>query len=189
MVFNSLAWTRNALVKTDVAGAVQDMATKKTIPCQALPEGGNCFIADRLPSIGYRGYRNATLSRPEPDAVRISGNQIENEFYRVTLNPKTGGIGSIYDKQIKRELVDTDADFDLGELVYVTGGDGTSAIHSDLKRLPPPKFEYHWQGGAGIKSLNGPVFGELDSEATNRDFPKITMRVRLYRGEATGFDF
>lgn len=182
VVFNQLAWTRNAIVKTDAAGAVQDMTTKKTVPCQALPEGGNCFIADRLPSIGYRCYREATLSVPTPDAVQISGNQIENEYYRVTLNPKTGGIQSIYDKQIKRELVDTNADFDLGELVYVTGGEGTSAIHSNLKRLPKPKFEYHWQGGTGIKALNGPVFGELDSEATNMDFPSITMRVRLYRG-------
>jgi alpha-mannosidase len=180
VVFNSLAWTRKAVVKTEATGAVRDMVTKKTLPCQALPEGGNCFIADRLPSIGYRCYRNATLSIPEPDAVRISGNQIENEFYRVTLNPRTGGIRSIYDKQVKRELVDTNADFDLGELVYVTGGEGTSAIHSDLKHLPPPTFEYHWPGGTGINALNGPVFGELDSEATNMNFPKITMRVRLY---------
>lgn len=182
VVFNSLAWTRNAVVKTDASGAVQDMATKKIVPCQALPEGGNCFVADRLPSVGYRCYRDATLSKPEPDAVRISGNQIENEFYRVTLDPKTGGIQSIYDKEAKRELVDTNADFNLGELVYVTGGEGTSAIHSDLKRLPPPKFEYHWQGGTGIKAINGPVFGELDSSATNMDFPAITIRVRLYRG-------
>ncbi|HEY2081558.1 MAG TPA: polysaccharide lyase family protein [Verrucomicrobiae bacterium] len=181
VVFNSLAWTRKAVVKTDATGALQDMATKKTFPCQALPEGGNCFIADRLPSIGYRCYQNATLSTPAPDAAEISSNQIENEFYRVTLNPKTGGIQSIYDKELKSELVDTNADFGLGELVYVTGGEGTSAIHSDLNRLPPPKFEYHWQGGTGIKALNGPVFGELDSEATNLNFPKITMRVRLYR--------
>jgi hypothetical protein len=34
----------------------------------------------------------------------------------------------------------------------------------------------------GIQSLNGPVFGELASHATNEDFPGITLRVRLYRG-------
>jgi alpha-mannosidase len=182
VVFNSLAWPRSAVVKTEATGAVQDMATKKILPCQRLPEGGNCFIADDLPSIGYRCYRDATQPASEPNAVRISGNQIENEFYRVTLNPKTGGIQSIYDKQIRRELVDTNADYDLGELIYVTGGEGTSAIHSDLNRLPKPKFEYHRQAGNGMETVNGPVFGELDSVAANENFPKITMRVRLYRG-------
>ncbi len=33
-----------------------------------------------------------------------------------------------------------------------------------------------------IESIDGPVFGELDSHATAEDFPGITMRVRLYRG-------
>jgi alpha-mannosidase len=182
IVFNSLAWPRRAVVKTRATGAVQDLATKKTAPTQPLPEGGNCFIADGLPSIGYRTYREATLSRPAPDAVRISGNQIENEFYRVTIDPKTGGIQSIYDKEIRRELVDTNSDYDLGELIYVTGGAGTSAIHSDLEHLPRPKFEYHRQAATGMEALNGPVFGELDSHATNESFPGITLRVRLYRG-------
>ena len=113
---------------------------------------------------------------------QISGNQMENEFYRVTLNPKTGGIQSIFDKQIGRELVDADSEYNLGELVYVTGGEGTYAIHSDLANLPPPKFEYHRQSGTKIEKIIGPVFGELTSESTAENFPKIKLRVRLYRG-------
>lgn len=182
VVFNQLAWSRSALVRTDLGGAVQDAETKQVLPCQALPEGGNCFIADHLPGIGYRSYHTAALKDTPPPAVRISGNQMENEFYRVTLNPKTGGIQSIYDKELGRELVDTNSQYDLGELIYVTGGEGTYAIHSDLTNLPPPKFEYHWQSGTGIESLNGPVFGELDSEAAAENFPGIKLRVRLYRG-------
>ena len=183
VVFNSLAWARKAVVQTEASGALQDLKTKAVLPCQALPEGGNCFVAEDLPAIGYRLYRNQIAPTDNaPEAARISGNQIENEFYRVTLNPKTGGISSIYDRQIGCELVDTNSDFDLGELIYVTGGEGTYAIHSDLNRLPPPKFEYHRQNGTAIKSIVGPVFGELDSQSTAADFPGITMRVRLYRG-------
>jgi alpha-mannosidase len=184
VVFNPLAWPRNDLVKTGTTCAVQDIETEKTFPCQALPEGGSCFLADDLPSIGYRSYRNAAsaVSVPTPDAVSISGNSMENEFYRVTLDPKSGGIQSIYDKQIKRELVDADSDYGLGELIYVTGGEGTYAVHSDLKKLPPPKFEYHRQTGAGIQQINGPVFGELTSHATAENFPGITLRIRLYHG-------
>ncbi|HXC35405.1 MAG TPA: glycoside hydrolase family 38 C-terminal domain-containing protein, partial [Candidatus Acidoferrales bacterium] len=182
VVFNPLAWSRNAVVSTESTGAVLDMKTKRISPSQLLPEGGSCFIADDLPAIGYRTYREIGLKEIPPDAVEISGNRIENEYYRVTLNPKTGGIASIYDKQPGRQLVDTRADYDLGELIYRTGGEGTYAIHSDLKNLSPPQFTDHPQTGVSIESVNGPVFGELDGHATADDFPQITMRVRLYRG-------
>ncbi len=186
VVFNPLAWPRNAVVKTEITGAVRDLATKKILPCQPLPEGGNCFVADDLPSVGYRTYgpgnSGDALPGAPPDAVKISGDTMENEFYRVTLNPQTGGIASLYDKQAHRELVDAESRYNLGELIYVTGGEGTRAVVSDLKNLPAPRFEYHRQTGIEIHALNGPVFGELDSMATNVNFPKITMRVRLYRG-------
>jgi hypothetical protein len=184
VVFNSLAWSRRALVKTGTTvAAVQDMASKKISPCQPLPEGGNCFVADGLPGIGYCSYRtDVPLNQPVQDAVQFSGNSMENEFYRVTLNSKTGGIQSIYDKQPGRELVDAQSEYDLGELIYVTGGEGTHAISSNLGGLPPPKFAYHRQTGTAIRQSVGPVFGELASEATADDFPKITLRVRLYRG-------
>ena len=184
VVFNPLAWPRNDLVKTEKAGPLQDLETKKTFFRQALPEGGSCFLADDLPSIGYRSYRNAAsdISPPASDAAQFSGDAMENEFYRVTLDPKTGGIESIYDKQIGRELVDSNSEYGLGELIYVTGGEGTYAVHSDLSRLPPPKFEYHRQAGAGIQQINGPVFGELTSHASAENFPGITLRIRLYHG-------
>lgn len=183
IVFNSLDWSRKALVTVESGAAVQDVAAKKTLACQTLPEGGSCFIADDLPPVGYRSYREVKETRAGgPDAVQISGNQMENEFYRVTFNPKTGGVQSIYDKESRCELVDPDSDLNLGELVYVTGGEGTSAIHSDLERLPPPHFEHHRQTGTGYQLNNGPVFGEVASHATNMDFPGITLRVRLYHG-------
>jgi alpha-mannosidase len=184
VVFNPLAWSRNDLVKTELTGAVRDAGTQKVYPCQPLPEGGSCFFAEGLPSIGYRSYQQAAPAdaAPAPDAVQISGNQMENEFYRVGLNPRTGGIQSLFDKELGRELVDTNSESDLGELVYVTGGEGTSAIESDLAGLPPPKFAYHWQTAAGITATNGPVFGELTSTATNENFPGITLRIRLYHG-------
>ena len=57
VVFNPLAWPRTDLVMTAQAGAVQDVKTKRKLPCQALPEGGSCFVATDLPSVGYRSYR------------------------------------------------------------------------------------------------------------------------------------
>src|ERR1035438_1747875 len=61
-------------------------------------------------------------------------------------------------------------------------GEGGSPSISILKALPAPKFTYHRQKGTRITQANGPVFGELASEATAEKFPKITLRVRLYHG-------
>ena len=107
---------------------------------------------------------------------------MENEFYRVSLDATNGALKSILDKETGRELIDPDSEYRLGELIYVSGGEGSYAIHSDLKGLPPPKFTYHRQNAVRVTQANGPVFGELASEATADKFPKITLRVRLYKG-------
>ena len=77
--------------------------------------------------------------------------------------------------------MDAQSEYGLGEVIYVSGGEGTYAVHSDLE-LPAPKFTYHRQSATGASQINGPVFGELTSEAKAENLPKITLRVRLYNG-------
>ena len=182
VVFNPLAWSRMDLVTTAQADAVQDVKTKRQIPCQALPEGGSCFVASDLPSVGYRSYRRVAQAEPAVNAVSFSGTQMENEFYRVSLDPKSGALNSILDKETGRELIDAESEYRMGELIYVSGGEGSYAVHSDLRGLPAPKFTYHRQNGVRVMQTSGPVFGELASEATAEKFPNITLRVRLYHG-------
>ena len=182
VVFNPLAWSRTDLVMTDHADAVQDAKTKKKLPCQALPEGGSCFVASDLPSVGYRSYLRVAKTVPVADAVQFSDGQMENEFYRVRVDATSGGLKSIIDKETGHELIDAECEYRLGEVIYVSGGEGSYAISSNLKALAAPKFTYHRQKGLRVTQANGPVFGELASEATCEKFPHITMRVRLYHG-------
>ena len=106
---------------------------------------------------------------------------MENEFYRVTLDPKTGALKSIFDKETGRELVDAESEYGMGEVIYVSGGEGTYAVHSNLG-LPAPKFTYHRQKRNGLKQINGPVFGELTSEARRRN----SRRSRCASGSTSG---
>ncbi|MGA2864760.1 MAG: polysaccharide lyase family protein [Verrucomicrobiota bacterium] len=182
VVFNPLAWPRKDVVVTEATGAVEDRQTKQELPCQALPEGGCCFIAADLPSVGYRSYRQVASAGPGKDAVRFAEGQMENEFYRVSLDAKTGGVKSIFDKETGRELVDAQSEYALGEMLYVSGGEGSYAVHSDLKGLPPPKFTVHRQQAVRVEQHNGPVFGELESRAEGEKLPEIVLRVRLYQG-------
>jgi hypothetical protein len=182
VVFNPLAWSRTDLVTTEQAGAVQDVKTRRKLACQALPEGGSCFVARDLPSVGYRSYRRLFQTEPFGNAVFFAEGQMENEFFRVSLDATNGALKSILDKETGRELIDPDSEYRLGELIYVSGGEGSYAVHSDLSGLAPPKFTYHRQKPVRMTQVNGPVFGELASESTAEMFPKITLRVRLYKG-------
>jgi len=57
------------------------------------------FMAD-LPALGYRVYRVvADAAAPAlPPAAEAVGTTIENERYRLTIDPATGWIASLYDK-------------------------------------------------------------------------------------------
>jgi hypothetical protein len=72
VVFNPLAWPRTNLVTTDHAGAMQDVKTRRKFPYQTLPEGGSCFVAADLPSVGYRSYRRVRPTEPfAPVTVKL----------------------------------------------------------------------------------------------------------------------
>ena len=114
VVFNPLSWSRTDLVTTDQTGAVEDVKTKRKLPCQALPEGGSCFVAADLPSVGYRSYRKLFDSEAAANAVSFAEGQMENEFYRVTLDATNGALRSILDKETGRELVDPGGEVPAG---------------------------------------------------------------------------
>jgi alpha-mannosidase len=70
------------------------------------------FVATDVPSLGYKTY----FFKPNKNAhLRFGGLQppphlrfIENEFYRIIIDLNKGGaISSIYDKQEKREIINT----------------------------------------------------------------------------------
>ena len=42
---------------------------------------------------------------------------LENRIFKITLNPQTGAVASIYDKELKREIVDSDAPHELNQFV------------------------------------------------------------------------
>jgi len=78
----------------------------------ALFEGGGSvfrvvFIAESVPSLGYKLYRVIPSEKAwaGPEVVSARAREIENEFLRVRLDPKTGWIESLYDKTAKREVL------------------------------------------------------------------------------------
>jgi alpha-mannosidase len=68
--------------------------------------GNTRFVARNVPPLGYRTFREQPLGAPA----------LENEHLRI--KPGRGGIASLIDKHSGRELVNTRAEFTLGQYVY-----------------------------------------------------------------------
>jgi alpha-mannosidase len=155
IIYNSLSWARTdpvtVAIKRPLAPfAVQD-AQGKVRPHQVLPplpdqlEGDIRleFIAENVPPLGYKTfYLNqaadlSNLVRPQvvPSYPRPYSDRLENAFYRIDLAP--GGVKSIFDKELKVELLNT-GKF-LGFEVFTMQSVGSGA--GEFGRVQQPTME------------------------------------------------
>jgi len=121
VVYNSLFWERTEpviaefmLMKKFNGFKILD-AQGTEIPYQVVMKDDTglqnrfriVFIAESVPSFGYRLYRIAgTDKAPEfKSALTAAADSLENEFFTVRLNPATGWLESIFDKAQNREIL------------------------------------------------------------------------------------
>lgn len=82
--------------------------------------------ADDIPAMGYKTFEivvEKDKNIPTPPQTLLSDNVIENKYYRITLNPSTGGIQSLIDKELDLEMVDESSPWDMGAFIYEKLGD------------------------------------------------------------------
>ncbi|MGN6359825.1 MAG: alpha-mannosidase, partial [Thermomicrobiales bacterium] len=115
VVFNPHAWASTTSVEVDFGG-LNDRATLlddqgRATPLQLVQPHATvsnnsrtrlCFVAD-LPPRGYRTYgvvaRPATAGAPAALPSLVTGETtLENDRYRLTIDPATGHIASLHDK-------------------------------------------------------------------------------------------
>ena len=63
------------------------------------------FVAD-LPAMGYRTYRlYLTAQQPPYEVMPVQNTTIENDWLRLTVNPETGNLSSLFDKKQNVEML------------------------------------------------------------------------------------
>ncbi len=192
VVFNSLNWPRSALVEADLAKGFEivDLATHQTVPYQVLAVSGNeqrvRFLAQNVPSVGYRCYAIQRMLSAPTNLPGVSGNIMENAYYRVVLDPQSGAVKSIFDKQLAKELVNAASPYRFDQYLYVTGGDTpprNSLLYSD-RNLPPAALTVHAAANGRLLSITRAPFGlvaRLESSALNT--PRIDSEIILFNDE------
>jgi alpha-mannosidase len=191
IVFNTLNWTRGGMVTIDLTKGdeIVDSSTGQVVPFEVLGDGVRFrhvrFIASNVPAMGYRTF----LFRPEtklPEQAKSAHTTtLESPYYRVELDGATGAIRSIYDKDLKRELVNLNSSYRFGEYLYVTGGDqAPNSILNYVSVYPKPVLAVHPAQQGQLLSVTKAPYGwvaHMRSASTNT--PAIETEVRLYNDE------
>lgn len=128
-VFNSLSWARTDYADFHVSNTsavhVVDIATGQQVPSQYVTINGRTHLrvlASNVPSVGYKVFEiRSGAGTAFPDTATISGNVIENDFYRITVS-STGAITSLIDKKrANREFARTINDRAINDLGGIGG--------------------------------------------------------------------
>ena len=212
VVFNSLGWVRSDYAEVELGfaeGGVTDVNVTgpdgKTVPAQILEatrysDGGLktarvAFVARDVPAMGYGVYHAAASRGPGRTATGSgapAGNDslIENDLYRVTLDPVTGAMTGLRVKSGDWDVLAGRGNVvvrqqDRGDLWELYKGlDGGSRI-AMTTRQPVPKrgeavFSDEGKGEPGTLRT-GPVLSEFQ---VARPFGsgRFGTTVRLYQG-------
>jgi alpha-mannosidase len=187
MVFNPLGWRRSGLVAVDVqmpskpAGGISVIAANNRVLASTIVSenpANNTYkllidVPD-LPSLGYKILRVVPGGRPVVSDLKANGLTLENAFLRVSVDPKSGNIASLFNKKGNFEtlapgtqgnLLQTFADnpkccdawnIDPGTLDHPV--DLTTADSVELVEKGPFKatirVKRHWQNSNFIQDIN-----------------------------------
>jgi alpha-mannosidase len=130
------------------------------------------FVAEDVPAMGYKTYRiepndgtPAAAAPADIEGIRLADTRIENRFYRIELNPRTGTVTSIYDKELGREVVDRQAPHQFNQLItrWVKTGQQENPVEAKIR-----------------KGQAGPVYGSLVVSASGAGCPQLTQEIILY---------
>jgi hypothetical protein len=128
------------------------------------------FIAEQVPACGYKLYRivpGQASANAAPADLQVGEHWIENLYYRVELDPRSGAITSLYDKALKREWVDVSAPHGFNQLVV------RSPVSGDVSVPERSRIR------VGDK---GPLAASLVVEGEALGVARRTQEITLYAG-------
>lgn len=176
VVFNPSSWARREVVDVEINDwhvtemRVLDDRNEPVVHQFAMGEAGPprkraAFLAE-VPPLGYRAYR--IVDRPQHlpgEGARplcATERTLENHWWRLELDPRTGALRSLRDRRLDRELL---------------AGAGAQALVIEDPTNP-------WGKGEHFRHLAG-VFGEPVTELLEAGPVRATVRVTTRWGAST----
>jgi len=177
VVINPMSWPRTDVLQVKLPEGT-GVADANVACCN---DGQSTLIEVKdVPACGYRVLKlGAAGATPAKAAQPAEGATIESRFYRVTFDPATGAITSLYDKELQRELVDAKAPCRLNQYIYVAGGNGTRIVANPGG--PQPKLALNSPEKATLRRVRLGNLGErMIVETSALMTPKLVSEVTVW---------
>jgi len=194
-VINSLGWKRSGNVKLFIDFEVLpvqkkvriiDLSTGLEVPAQMIrkrAEGAywEMFVRD-IPAMGVKTLKIEISSQiPEKSAEATKVEGLENQYYRLVVDPVSGAISSLFDKELNLELIDPANPWKIGQPIHETMPDRDKyhLTHTTVSKVKIGK------GTNGTIWESIQVRAELAGmdPATEKDPGGIEMEIRLFKNE------
>jgi alpha-mannosidase len=200
VVFNPLNWMRSGEVSYDLQDGLGlfDTSTGKVVPYETVRTGKSTplpgfgggyrrvrFTADNVPGMGYKLFalRSVDTGKPGDPERKLDGTVFENPYYRITLDPSSGAVSGIWDKELNRELVDAASAFRFGAYLYVTGADdmpNNSLYRYGITLKPPVLSIAAASHGRLLGATQAPFATIITMESRAPNTPTIRLEITLY---------
>jgi len=177
-IYNTLDWNRSGIVTIPAAKSVfgdRIVDEKgKTVSSQRLTTGELVFEAKDIPSQGGRKFSIRQGKARRSKAMYRGNHVLENSHLSIRIDSVTGNISSLYDKRMKRELVDAKSKFSLNSFNYLRG------VLNGLDRDTLRPVTHARDVVVSLKE-DGPVITSLLVSARADGTNWLTREIRLFK--------
>ena len=187
LVFNPSGRARSGIVQAEVPVSMnvadgQNVLVQQVVSSDLRRPNTVAFYAKDVPAVGYRVYKLVPAVKEELQA-RFNGKVLENESFKVTFDPATGGVAGLFDKRLNRELVDQASKYKLGQLIYAAGG-GLDNNVTQVECPDPNKVKFSSPTKSRLeRGATGRLFSSVRSIFPMPMFPHAELEVILYEVE------
>jgi alpha-mannosidase len=179
-VVNSMGWDRSATVQlfidyeilpSNKAFSIIDLTNNDKVPVQfshGRREGAywNMEVSN-VPALGFKALKIAVSEDNKP-MTELAKNEdtetLENRYFRIVIDKKTGGIKEFYDKELQKNLYDTENSYFIGQPVRETleARDKMIPFHSTVfnVKVEPGVTGSVWKSSRVSADLKGFTRGE-----------------------------
>ena len=196
VVFNSLNWARDGVVRTtvrfdkpvkgfrltdskgnDVPVMVHSVIRERGLVTKAEIS----FVARGVPSMGYGVWQVIPgKDLPAKENLAEGKNTIENEFYKLTVDAKRGGgIVSLVDKNDGKEYIGTGSGHPGNELVQLKEGPG---FEPAWRLLTTGEKAFSADYPATVKTYSSPLYEKIVVTGDMPGMKKRVQEITLYKG-------
>jgi alpha-mannosidase len=142
-------------------------------------------VTGELPPFGL-----AELAVPSADPRdSATGRVLENDRFRIEVDPKRGGVVSLVDRESGFDLVDHSSDLALGSVVYedIPAGSEHPMVTDDRKEFHPdnpgPDFRHRSATGVGVPEIERfDGWALIRWEGSGPSMPRVRTELRIHDG-------